>query len=468
MDTVGRAARWGIVWALLPATVACQRAEASEEAAPAQPTEPVAPNVVDVPVATLQPAPKPKAKPPRPAQPLNVLLITVDSLRADMPWAGYERDIAPNLTKLAKQSVVYETMRSASSYTAQSVATFLSGRYASTLYRNGWFFTGYADGNEFFTEAITKRGVRTIGVHAHMYFNRGKGLEQGFDVWQMVPGITFDPKTDNHVTSEKHVAELKKALSDQENVRGQFFAWAHFMDPHDKYVKHAGSPDFGSGDRDRYDNEVHHTDEHIGKFLDWAKQQAWWRNTALIVTSDHGEAFGEHGRYRHAGDVWDVLVRVPMLVHAPGITPRTITEARSHVDLAPTIADLMRCDPLDSFQGKSLVPELYGAKPDSREPIIVELAADSVNPPRRAVISGGYKLTVYGTGERAPRKLFHVAEDPGEKQNLAKSEPEKLAELEKVYDDAFGKLPVVAPYGGMALKGGGSADGPRGPEVAAR
>src|SRR5687768_16817890 len=117
---------------------ACKESPAPDRAgqspAPsARPSTPAQP----APVASAAPAPT------RPAEPLNVLFLTVDALRSDMPWAGYDKPIAPNLTALAAESVVYENHRSVSSYTAQTVATWLSGRYASTLYRTGMFFTNY-------------------------------------------------------------------------------------------------------------------------------------------------------------------------------------------------------------------------------------------------------------------------------------------------------------------------------------
>jgi arylsulfatase A-like enzyme len=141
---------------------------------------------------------------PKPAKPgpLNVLLLTVDSLRADMPWTGYPREIAPNLSKVAQQAVVYENAYSISSYTAKSVATLLSGQYPSSLYRSGWFFAGYGDANQFLPEFMQKANVRTLSAHAHLYFDRGKNLNQGFDVWELVKGLQFDAQTDNSVTSD--------------------------------------------------------------------------------------------------------------------------------------------------------------------------------------------------------------------------------------------------------------------------
>lgn len=413
------------------------------------------------PAASAAPAPEPE-KPKRPKEPLNVLFLTVDSLRADMPWTGYEREIAPNLSELAKKSTVYTNHRSVSSYTAQTVAAWLSGRYASTLYRTGYFFTGYSEANQFFTEVLQEKGIRTLGVHGHMYFARGKGLEQGFDVFEVVKGISFDAQTDNHVTSDKITTRLIELLGDPKNTDKQFFAWAHYMDPHDQYKKHPESPDFGNKNRDRYDSEVWYTDMWLGKLFEFARQQPWWERTAVIVSSDHGEAFGEHSMYKHAFEVWEVLVRVPLMVFAPGAEPQRIDEPRTHIDIAPTIMDLMGQPPLESFMGQSLVPEIYGAaKPEPRDVIVVELAEDSHNPHRRAIVKGDYKYIVFETGWR--KLLFNLKNDPGEERDLSKEEPEKLAEMQRLFDEAFAKIPSIRPYGGATLKSGKSANGPSGP-----
>ena len=402
------------------------------------------------------------AKPKGPDRPLNVLMVTIDSMRADMPWHGYERKIAPNLTKLAERSVVYNRAYSPAPYTAQTVAAWLTGRYASTVYRAGWFFAAYAKSNLFFTEVLQQKGIRTIGWHGHMYFGRGKGLDQGFDEWHLAPGIRFDPQTDNEITSEKLTKLGKELLGKPENTGKQFFAWVHYMDPHDQYIKHADSPDFGRTNRDRYDNEMHHTDKWIAELFSWGEKQPWWKDTAIIITGDHGEAFGEHKMWKHAFEVWEVLVRVPLILYAPGIEPKRIDERRSSIDLAPTIMELMGQKPLEQFQGKSLVKEAYGAEPpDNREPIVVELTEDSHNPPRRAIIQGDYKLIVHGQGWK--HLLFNLKDDPGEEKDLAKTEPDKLEEMKKAFANRYEALPFIRPYGGMKLRGGGTARGPMGP-----
>jgi arylsulfatase A-like enzyme len=121
----------------------------------------------------------------------------------------------------------------------------------------------------------------------------------------------------------------------------------------------------------------------------------------------------------------------------------------------------MGVPPEPEFMGKSFVPELFGATPDNREPILSELTEDSHNPPRRAVIQGDYKLIVI-----KDRKfmLFNLRKDPGEETDLAETEPENLALMKQIYAKLYEKLPVVEPYGGVTLKEGGTANGPMGPK----
>lgn len=398
--------------------------------------------------------------PDRPRGPFNVLLLTVDSLRTDVPWLGYERPIAPNLTKLAAESVVYTHAYAGSSYTAKSVATLLAGRYPSTLYRDYRFFTRYAAANRFFPELLSERGVRTFAWHSHLYFGRNSGFEQGFAEWKLVPGITFDPETDNDVTSPKMTELGVELLGRPENTGGPFFGWAHYMDPHDQYQRHAAAPDFGKKARDRYDGEIFFTDLWIGKLLDFARAAPFWKNTVVIVSADHGEAFGEHAMYKHAFEVWEVLTRVPLFFFGPGMSPRKIERRRSHIDLAPTILELLGVPAPPDFQGKSLVPELFGGEPDVREPILVELAEDSHNPPRRGLVFGSWKLIEF---EHGRFELYDLSSDPGETRNLAKERPRELAEMKQRLTERYQSLPVVDPHGGGKLRGGRRAKGPSGP-----
>ncbi|MBM4357653.1 MAG: sulfatase [Deltaproteobacteria bacterium] len=392
-------------------------------------------------------------------------------MRADMPWQGYPRDVAPNLTRLARESVVYPRAYAASSYTARSVAALLSGKFPSQLYRNGSFFAEYSKENEFFPERLQANGVRTLAGHAHFYFDpsRGKNLDQGFDVWRLVPDLKVNNTTDVSITGDKHTDLAIAMLSESANTSGPFFLWLHYMDPHDQYRVHPESPRFGSRARDLYDGEIFYTDLQVERLLAFARTQPWWDNTAIIVSADHGEAFGEHRMFRHAFALWEVLTRVPLFIKAPGAAPKVIEARRSDIDLAPTILDLLGVPATPEHVGRTLVPEVYGLEPPGdREPIVTDLPADSNNPPTRAIVKGDHKLIVGGEGESLA--LYDLAKDPGEFSNLAADRAHAVvrAELKRLFDETWRRLTRVNPYGGGKLTGGGFATGPKGPTTPER
>jgi len=381
---------------------------------------------------------------------LNVLMISVDSMRADMPWLGYPRAIAPVMTELAKKSVSYSRFYSISSYTSMSLGGFLAGRYPSEVDRSGYFFGNYPDSVVMFPELLQQAGVRTISAQAHFYFDVKAGFRQGFDVYKIVEGISADNTTDKNITSPQHLALAKEQLSDKATAAGQFFAWYHFLDPHDLYMQHEGIKGWGKKARDLYDGEIEFVDKHIGELLEFVNQQEWGKRTAVIITSDHGEAFGEHKQYRHGFEIWENLVHVPLIIHAPGITPRQIDAPRSAIDLAPTIMELIGVPRPEWFQGTSLVPELYGSEAKPRD-VIVDLPRTSDNDRRRALIRGDYKITAYG--DDFGFELYDIKNDSGEKKDIKNAKPDVFEEMKKAYQAKVATIKDVCPKMTEKLKG---------------
>ena len=370
-----------------------------------------------------------------------MIAISIDSLRADMPWAGYPREIAPRLTALQKESITYRRAYATSSFTSKSLAGFLTGRYPSELSRTGYFFTHYLAPAQFI---CTSLGVPCVAGHAHAYFGaKQSGFEAGFADWQLVKGIAFDYQTDPYVTSDK-LTPLAIEILGNAAKNGQFFAWFHYMDPHDKYQSHVESPHWGKGARDLYDEEVFYTDLWIGKLLDWIDAQPWAKNTVIVVTADHGEMFGEHGMTRHAHEVWEELIHVPLFFHVPGATPRVIDEPRSHVDLAATFAELLG----KKWPGTSLVKEVEGGRAEARD-VVADLPEDEFNERRRALIHGQTKIIAFGRDARF--SVFDLATDPGEKKDLVrdKDSAELVSEMKARYLEASKRIQDVAPTGGI-------------------
>jgi arylsulfatase A-like enzyme len=198
-------------------------------------------------------------------------------------------------------------------------------------------------------------------------------------------------------------------------------------------MPHEGIGPYGKSARDKYDAEVTFVDGYVGKLLEFVDQQPWGKDTAVVISSDHGEAFGEHKMHRHGFEIYEMLVHVPLMIRAPGITPRRIDTPRSAIDLPPTFLELTGVPQEPSFQGKSLVPEMYG-KPAEERDVIIDLPRTSDNDRRRALIHGKYKILAFGDNDAYG--LYDVVADPLEKDDLKRKDPALFEEMKKRYKDA--------------------------------
>ncbi len=367
-----------------------------------------------------------------PETPLSVLLITVDGLRADMPWTGYERDIAPWLTKFSKRSVSYSRAYALSSSAPRSIGALLTGHYPSEMPRNGEFYTTFFPENQFLAETLQGAGHATLAGHVHGYFREDTGITQGFAQVERIEGAPEGNQSPTAPSSEQ-LTQLAEAMLGRFASRSKdetFFAHFHYVDPHEPYLEHANRPSFGPKPRDAYDQEVHYTDEWVGKLVDFALKQPFGERLAVIITAGHGESFATHHHHKYGHELWEDQVRVPLLIYAPKIDARTIDEPRSHIDLAPTVLELMGAPVAEDLPGQSLVPELYGLAPEAR-PVIIDLPRGLREDRRRALVKGDQKVIAFQDDNAYV--LYNVAKDPEEKRNLAKLKPDELREIVSEY-----------------------------------
>jgi len=379
--------------------------------------------------------------------PYNVLLLSIDSLRADMPWAGYPRDIAPHLKELESRSVSYSRGYAISSFTSKSLGGFLGGRLPSELERTAPFFTKYLPSNVMFPEALTAQGIHTFAGHAHAYMDKGlAGFEQGFESFRVVTGIPFDYNTDPHITSQKMTPMAIEMLRDPKLTSERFFGWFHYMDPHERYQGHEESPHWGPRARDKYDEEVFYTDLWIHKLLEFVEQQPWAKKTVIVVTADHAEAFGEHNMTRHAFELYEMLVHVPLFLYIPGVPARRIEAPRSHIDLIPTLFELMGAKANPELRGKSFASELTGGAVEARD-VMCDLPEDSFNERRRTLLHDDWKLIAFGNDARY--ELYNLKVDPDESTNLIKKETERAKEMIDRYKEANLQIREAPIKGGI-------------------
>ncbi|MFN0008802.1 MAG: sulfatase, partial [Planctomycetota bacterium] len=285
----------------------------------------------------------------------NVLFVSIDTLRADhLGCYGWPRPTSPNLDALASKSVVFESAQSSSSWTLPSLASLMTSMQASA-HSCDQIASRLDPSYTTMAEILRDSGYDTAFVASHVFLSAGYGLQQGFThvdtrILQDESAITSPAVTD------WGLAWLHDKAAADDGV--PWFLWLHYFDPHAPYLVHEGiSERFGTEtDLDRYDGEIAFTDQHLGRLLEAFERLGLAENTILVVVADHGEEFGEHGVQGHGYDLHEEVVRGPLIVRAPGIAPRRVSEVVPTVDVMPTLLELCGARGRNEVEGRSLLP----------------------------------------------------------------------------------------------------------------
>ncbi|HLK36637.1 MAG TPA: sulfatase-like hydrolase/transferase [Polyangiaceae bacterium] len=376
-------------------------------------------------------------------QNLSFLFITVDALRPDLGYAGYPRDVSPQIDKLAARSIVYERAYSISTYTGYCLPPMMASRYPSEMPRTNRHEVRYFSQNVLLAERLKQAGFLTGGAASHFLFNPELGWIAGFDRFLVAPPEGDAPPgshIDKFYTSRTLADDAISLLKGLELSQDRFFLWVHFLDPHNEYLRHPGFSRFGSAPRDLYDGEIAFTDFHIGRVIEALDASPIGARTVVVFTGDHGEAFGEHREFFHGREVWDEIVRVPLVIRVPGVQPRRIRRRVSHVDLAPTVLDLAGLAPDPGARGQSLAPELFGATLTER-PILIDQPRNVYYDSKRAFIQGGLKL--HHLIDSNTFRLYDLERDPGETRDLAAEEPDVLRRIRRDYAEYTSQIVEV-------------------------
>jgi hypothetical protein len=354
------------------------------------------------------PASTPRALP----QNLVAVLITVDAMRAD-PIADPKNDsLFPTFAEMKRRGVYFTHAVAPGSQTAVSLTSTFAGRYFSEL---RWSLHGtgstrflYAadDDATRFPELLTKGGVGTASFDSINFLAGEFGVARGF--------------REEHIAHKDRRHGLAREVLDPmirrlEKVGNEpFFTYAHLMEPHAPYDRGRRE----GSQRDRYLSEIGVADAQIGKVLRTLEQRFPGR-WLLIVSADHGEAFGEHETFQHTKTLYEELTRVPLLMLGPGLEHRVIDERVSLVDLGPTLLDLFGLPTPLAYSGRSLARRIAGREPAMPIPVFAEGRL------RRAMWSpDGLKVIV--DLRRKVIEAYDLTRDPGETRNLYTVEPERV------------------------------------------
>ncbi len=359
----------------------------------------------------------------------NVVLLVVDTLRADWltPY-GADEPTSPELARWASRGVLFERVRSQSSWTKTSMASLMTGLWPQTsgvrLRRDG-----LGEGAVTLAELFREGGYATYGVQSNGWLEQTFGFQQGFDRYMFprggkAPGMRTSvwPHADNVLR------EAIRLLDGHEEQR-PFFLYLHFMDVHE----YAAPPEFhtfGSGQQGAYRaaiSWVDHTVERVRKDLD---RRGLLDRTVIVLGADHGETFGENQRHGHAKNVFTPVLHVPLLIRFPFLTTgvRVSTQVRN-VDLAPTLLDLAGLAPAPTMQGSSLLPLIASPEPD--RPAFASLD-ETLFPDawKQQALNEGRWSYARNAGEEDEREfLFDRQVDPREDVNLVGIEQAEAARL---------------------------------------
>jgi arylsulfatase A-like enzyme len=316
--------------------------------------------------------PRPTAEVTSDESRLNLLLITVDTLRADhLSGYGYERPTTPNLDRFLASAVIFEDAQSNSGWTMPSLASTMTSLHPST-HGCVHFNSRLDDSHRTLAEIVRDAGYRTHAIGSHVFLSESRGLQQGFSEFDDEL-IRRREATDRDVSSaaisDKAIEWLGRRFREQ-GERRPWMLWLHYFDPHTAYVAHPDFEDLFGSERpiDRYDGEVAFTDRELARVLVYLEDEGAAGRTLVAFLSDHGEAFGEHGSTRHSTHLFDEVTHIPFAIRDPRIPGRRVISTVESLDLLPTLLELLDIESggAGEFAGRSLVASMRGEEISER------------------------------------------------------------------------------------------------------
>ncbi len=350
-----------------------------------------------------------------PSGPVNVVVITLDTLRADRVGAyGYAAGRTPHLDALARAGVRFDDAVSASPITGPAHAGLLTGRYPARLGVRDNATTPVPDSAVTLAEMLAANGYDTGGFIGAFILDRPYGFAQGFQTFDGFARVESGREANAERTGADVVDRALQWLSARPAER-PFFLWVHLYDPHAPYAAPApyGS-DFAA---QPYDGEVAFTDAQVGRLLDALRARGVMERTVVMALADHGESLGEHGEDEHGVFLYEPVVRVPWLVSGPGIRGgAVVTDQVRSLDLAPTVMSVVGLPVPQGLDGMDLGPLLRGEARASSPAAYAESFYPRFHygwSELRSVRADGWKVI------DAPRpELYNLREDPHERSNL--------------------------------------------------
>ena len=401
------------------------------------------------------------------AEGANLIIIVLDAARADhFGGLGYGMETTPHADELFESAVLFTRAYAEAPNTKASIASLFTSQFPDT---HGSVGVGMPLSAEPVTlaEVMKSQGYVTAAFSANPYLAEWFGFDRGFDdFYEVFREVHLEPNEPGGVPAELMLEAALPWLRAHADQR--FFAYLHFLQPHAPYdppspfrYQFMHPPDYLMG---LYDGNLAYADDHLGQLLDEIERLGLEDKSLVVLLADHGEAFGEHGRFGHTTTVFEEMIHVPLAFRLPpacGATPQRRAEVIGLTEVMPTLLDLYGIDAPEGMQGRSRLGLLAG-EVESAPAITVSRSmgmdpsggVDEPEEVRYALTSDRYTLILGNCGNRVA--LFDRENDPGQHENIADDNPEIVSELRRQFEDWAATQrgrPVVLPGGRTFVSG---------------
>lgn len=380
----------------------------------------------------------------------NIVLITIDTLRADhLSCYGYHRKTSPAIDKIAEQGIIFKNITAPSSWTPPSMASLFTSVYPvnhgvvhGTIYARWTQYERevFSDDLTTLAEILRDQGYATFGVASNLNLSEKFGFARGFDYFKCLSWVPAHFVNDILYAWENEIKKTDK-----------YFLWIHYFDPHVPYLarkpwieryaskkstrKHDFSgkqindltrliPDLKNDPQAladlvaHYDSEINYVDSYIGELI---KKFGLTKNTLVVITSDHGEEFLEHGRLGHGNNLYQETIHVPLIIKLPhNSSGQTVDENFSLIDVTPTILGILNIAPPEHMLGKSLLKKVV--------PLNTFAELDT-NSNLKSLVTAEWKY-IYNYSDDS-EQLYNVMSDRLELNNLAAENFEQQVRLKE-------------------------------------